>query len=52
MTTITLTKCIAIVVAIGGLTSGLLAAWYWERTTRVPADPLNGDPHAIMPVSP
>lgn len=52
MTTITLTKSIAIALASGGLISGLLAAWFWERTTRVPVDPLNGDPNAIMPVLP
>jgi hypothetical protein len=36
--------------AAGGLVAGLTAAWYWLRSTRVPVDPLNGDPHAIMPV--
>ena len=46
------TKGIAIALAIGGLISGLVAAWFWERTTRVSVDPLNGDPHAIMPVLP
>lgn len=52
MTALTLTKIIAIALAIAGLTSGLLAAWFWARTTRVPVDPLDGDPHAIMPVLP
>lgn len=47
-----LTKSLAIALAIGALTSGLLAAWFWERTTRVSVDPLDGDPHAIMPVLP
>lgn len=49
---ITLTKGIAIALALGGLISGLIAAWFWESTTRVPLDPLNGDPNAIMPVVP
>ncbi len=52
LTAVSLTKSIAIALAIGGLISGLLAAWFWERTTRVPVDPLNGDPNAIMPVLP
>lgn len=46
------TKCIALWLAIGGLIFGLIAAWYWLRSTRVPIDPLNGDPNAIMPVMP
>ncbi|MEM5387883.1 hypothetical protein VSR68_30475 [Paraburkholderia phymatum] len=46
----TLTKSIAIALALGGLTCGLLAAWFWERTTRVRVDPLEGDPYAVMPV--
>ena len=50
MTTTTLTKSLAVALALGGLASGLLAAWFWEKSTRVPVDPLNGDPHAIMPV--
>ena len=52
MTTFTLTKSLAIALASGGLIAGLLAAWFWERTTRVPVDPLNGDPHAIISVLP
>ena len=52
LTAVTLTKCVAIALALGGLTCGLLAAWFWERTTQVPVDPLNGDPSAIMPVLP
>ena len=52
LTAVTLTKIIAIALASGGLISGLLAAWFWERTTRVPVDPLHGDPNAIMPVLP
>ncbi|CAE6820884.1 hypothetical protein R69658_05843 [Paraburkholderia aspalathi] len=50
MTTMTLTKSMAIALAIGGLLSGLLAAWFWERSTRVRVEPLGGDPYAIMPV--
>ncbi|WP_247570115.1 hypothetical protein ACQZ3V_01950 [Ralstonia pseudosolanacearum] len=46
------TKCIALWLAIGGLVFGLIAAWYWFRSTRVPIDPLNGNPNAIMPVEP
>lgn len=49
---ISFTKGFAIALAIGGLISGLLAAWFWQRTTRVPVDPLNGDPHAIISVLP
>ncbi|MGZ2749963.1 hypothetical protein [Burkholderia stagnalis] len=49
---ITTTKCAALVLAIGGLGFGLAAAWYWRKSTKVPIDPLEGDPHAIMPVVP
>ncbi|MFK4448488.1 hypothetical protein ABH944_008544 [Caballeronia udeis] len=48
--TTALAKSIAVVLAFGGLTCGLLAAWFWEKSTRVPVDPLDGDPTAIMPV--
>lgn len=44
----TLTKSIAIALAIGGLIFGLLAAWFWERTTRVRFDPLGSDPYATV----
>lgn len=52
MMTMTHAKCVAIAMAIAGLLSGLVAAWFWERSGRVPVDPLNGDPHAILPVVP
>lgn len=47
LASLTLTKTLAIALASGGLMSGLSAAWFWERTTRVPVDPLNGDPNPI-----
>ncbi|WP_168795964.1 hypothetical protein [Paraburkholderia aromaticivorans] len=47
--TTALAKSIAVVLAFGGLTSGLLAAWLWEKSTRVPVDPLDGDPTAVVP---
>lgn len=46
------TKCVALWLAVAGLVFGLVAAWYWFRSTRVPIDPLNGNPNAIMPVEP
>ncbi|MCX4151770.1 MULTISPECIES: hypothetical protein [Paraburkholderia] len=49
---VTTTKGIASALAIGGLVVGLVAAWYWRESTRVPIDPLDGDPNAIMPVVP
>lgn len=42
----------ACALAMSGLGFGLAAAWYWRKSTRVPVDPLNGNPHAIMPVLP
>jgi hypothetical protein len=47
MTTITLTKSLTIALAIGGLTCGLLAAWFWARTTRVRVDLFAGDPYTM-----
>ena len=44
------TRCVAFSLAVGGLVFGLIAAWYWFKSTRVPIEPLNGDPNAIMPV--
>lgn len=41
-----------ILLAAGSLVFGLTAAWYWWRSTRVPVDPSNGDPHYILPVIP
>ena len=49
MTSLTLTKSIAIALASGGLIAGLLAAWFWERTTRVRVNPLDSDPYATVP---
>ncbi|NPT58687.1 hypothetical protein [Paraburkholderia elongata] len=46
------TKVAAFGLAMSGLGFGLAAAWYWGKSTRVPVDPLNGDPNAIMPVVP
>lgn len=46
------TRDIALGFAMGGLVFGLVAAWYWYRSTRVAIDPLNDDPDAIMPVVP
>ena len=46
------TRGVAFWLAVGGLVFGLIAAWYWFKSTRVPIDPLNGDPNAIMPVVP
>lgn len=48
--TMTLTESIAIALAIGGLTSGLLAAWFWERTTRVRVDHLGSNAYATVPL--
>lgn len=48
MTTMTLTKTLAIALAIGGMISGLRAAWFWERTTRVRVDPLDNDAYATV----
>ncbi|WP_413708439.1 hypothetical protein [Ralstonia sp. Ralssp110] len=45
-------KGIAIELAIWGLLFGLAAAWYWSKSTRVPIDPLDGEPNAIVPVVP
>lgn len=47
LTKVTLTKGLAIALALGGLTCGLLAAWFWERTTRVRVDLFAGDPYAV-----
>lgn len=44
------TRDVALGLAAGSLVFGLIAAWYWLRSTRVPIDPLDGDPDAIMPV--
>lgn len=44
------TKCVAFWLAVSGLVFGLIAAWFWFRSTRVPIDPLDGDPNAMMPV--
>lgn len=46
------TKSLAFGLATLGLLFGLGAAWYWFQSTRVPIDPLNGDPNAIMSVEP
>jgi hypothetical protein len=46
------TKLAAFALAMSGLGFGLAAAWYWRKSTRVPIDPLDGDPNAIMPVVP
>lgn len=48
VTTMTFAKIIAIALALCGLTSGLLAAWFWERTTRVKVDPLDNDAYATV----
>jgi len=47
MPTMTLTKGLAITLAFGGLISGLLAAWFWERTTRVRVDLFASDAYAM-----
>ncbi|MDG0024933.1 hypothetical protein [Trinickia sp. Y13] len=41
------TKSLAIALALGALTAGLLAAWFWERTTRVRVDLFASDPYAM-----
>lgn len=46
------TRDVALGLAAGSLIFGLIAAWYWLRSTRVPIDPLDGNPNAIMPVVP
>ena len=48
LTSIALTKWLVIALALGGLTAGLLAAWFWECTTRVRVDPLGDDPYATV----
>lgn len=52
MSSLPLTKTTAIALASGGLISGFLADWFWERTSRVSIDPLDGDPHAVISVLP
>lgn len=47
LTAVSLTKSIAIALALGGLLAGLLAAWFWARTTHVRVDPFAGDPYAM-----
>lgn len=46
------TRDVALGLAAGSLVFGLIAAWYWLKSTWVPIDPLDGDPNAIMPVVP
>ncbi|SOF00924.1 hypothetical protein SAMN05446635_9000 [Burkholderia sp. OK233] len=44
---------IAVILAIAGLIVGLIAAWYWLRSARVPLDLPEGetcDPNSIEPV--
>ncbi|MEQ5844299.1 hypothetical protein N0A02_33090 (plasmid) [Paraburkholderia acidicola] len=41
-------KNLALVFAIGGLFFGVAAAAYWQKSTKVPIDPLNGDPDGVM----
>lgn len=48
LTSLTLTKSIAIGLAIVGLACGLTAAWYRERSTRVRVDPLDNDAYATV----
>lgn len=45
-------KLAAFALAVSGLGFGLAASWYWRKSTRVPVDPLDGDPNAIMQVVP
>ncbi|CAE6843923.1 hypothetical protein R69658_06851 [Paraburkholderia aspalathi] len=45
-------KLAAFALAMSGLGFGLAAARYWWKSTRVPVDPLDGNPNAIMPVVP
>ncbi len=42
-----LPKAIAIGLSLGGFITGIRAAYLWWQSTRVPVDPLNGDPNAI-----
>lgn len=36
--------------AVLGLVTGLAAAWAWAWSTRVPLDPLEGNPSGMLPV--